>query len=101
MNGWFALYFSPFACTFAARVAIYEAGRAREAAQAAPPMRLGYLDAHLTRRDHPLAEFSGGEAALVAVLYWARHIPMDLGPYPATGSYYQRQLTRPSIARCR
>jgi glutathione S-transferase len=61
-------------------------------------MRLGYLDAHLTRRDHPLAEFSGGDAAVVEVLYWARHIRMD-GPYPAIGSYYQRQLTRPCIAR--
>jgi glutathione S-transferase len=39
------------------------------------------------------------DAALIAILNWARHIRMDLVPYPATRSYYERQLTRPSVAR--
>jgi glutathione S-transferase len=72
---------------------------AQEVALAAAPTRLGYLDAHLSRSDHLLAEFSIADAALVAILNWVRHISMDLGPYPAIRSYYERQLTRPSVAR--
>jgi glutathione S-transferase len=71
----------------------------QEAALAAAPIRFSYLDAHLGRRDHLLAEFSVADAALVAQLNWARHIKMDLGPYPAIRSYYERQLKRPSVAR--
>jgi glutathione S-transferase len=66
---------------------------------AAAPKRLGYLDAHLRHRNYLLAEFSVADAALIAILNWARHIRMDLVPYPATRSYYERQLTRPSVAR--
>ena len=39
------------------------------------------------------------DAALIAVPNWARHIRMDLVSYPAIRSYYERQLTRPSVAR--
>jgi glutathione S-transferase len=66
---------------------------------AAAPKRLGYLDSHLSHSNYLLAEFSVADAALMAVLNWARHIRMDLIPYPAIGSYYERQLTRPSVAR--
>lgn len=72
---------------------------AQEAAWAAAPKRLGYLESHLSRSDHLLAEFSVADAALVAVLNWARHIRMELAPYPAIRRYYEQQLMRPSVAR--
>jgi glutathione S-transferase len=72
---------------------------AQEAALAAAPKRLCYLDSHLRGRDHLLAEFSVADAALIAILNWARHARLDLGAYPAIRSYYDRQLTRPSVAR--
>jgi glutathione S-transferase len=72
---------------------------AQEAALAAAPKRLAYVDSHLSRNAHLLAGFSVADAALIAILNWARHIRMDLVPYPAIRSYYKRQLTRPSVAR--
>jgi glutathione S-transferase len=72
---------------------------AREAAWAAAPKRLNYLNSHLSRSGHLLQEFSVADAALIAILNWARHIRMDLGRYPAIRSYYQCQLRRPSVAR--
>jgi glutathione S-transferase len=72
---------------------------AQDAARAAAPKRLGHLDAHLGRNDHLVQEFSVADAALIAILNWARHIHMDLEPYPAIRSYYARQLTRPSVRR--
>src|SRR5579864_2558477 len=84
---------------FKALVSSKPSGGAQEAALAAAPKRLGYLDAHLSRSDHLLQQFSIADAALVAILNWARHIRMDLDPYPAIRRYYERQLTRPSIAR--
>jgi glutathione S-transferase len=72
---------------------------AQEAARAAAPKRLGYVESHLSRNDHLLDEFSVADAALIAILNWARHIRMDLAPYPAIRSYHERQLTRPSVAR--
>ena len=72
---------------------------AQEAAIAAAPKRLGYLDSHLSHCNYLLSEFSVADAALIAILNWARHIRMDLVPYPAIRSYYERQLTRPAVAR--
>jgi glutathione S-transferase len=72
---------------------------AQEAAIAAAPKRLGYLNSHLSRSNYLLTEFSVADAALVAVLNWARYIRMDLGPYPAILNYYERQLTRLSVSR--
>jgi glutathione S-transferase len=72
---------------------------AQEAALAAAPKRLGYVDSHLSRNAHLLGGFSVADAALIAILNWARHIRMDLASYPAIRSYYERQLTRPSVAR--
>lgn len=72
---------------------------AQEAAMAAAPKRLAYLDSHLSHSNYLLAEFSVADAALIAILNWARHVRMDLVPYPAIRSYYERQLTRPSVAR--
>ena len=72
---------------------------AQEAAIAAAPKRLGYLDSHLSNRNYLLGEFSVADAALIPILNWARYIHMDLVPYPAIRSYYERQLTRPSVAR--
>jgi glutathione S-transferase len=72
---------------------------AREAARAAAPIRLKYLDEHLSRSNHLLREFSAADAALIAILNWAGHVRMDLGPYPAIHNYYQCQLKRPSVAR--
>ena len=72
---------------------------AQEAAIAAAPKRLGYLESHLNYCNYLLPEFSVADAALIAILNWARHIRMDLVPYPAIRSYCERQLTRPSVAR--
>jgi len=71
----------------------------QEVARAAAPKRLGYVESHLNHNDHLLDEFSVADAALIAILNWARHIRMDLAPYPAIASYHERQLTRPSVAR--
>jgi glutathione S-transferase len=72
---------------------------AQEAALAAAPRRLDYLDAHLSRNDHLLQEFSVADAALIAILNWTRHIRLDLTPYPAICRYHERQLKRASVAR--
>jgi len=72
---------------------------AQEAAITAAPKRLGYLDSHLSQCNYLLPEFSVADAALIAILNWARYIRMDLVPYPAIRSYYERQLTRPAVAR--
>jgi glutathione S-transferase len=72
---------------------------AQKAALAAAPKRLGYLNSHLSPSNYLLAEFSVADAALIAILNWARHIRMELGPYPAIRSYYEQQLTRPPVAR--
>lgn len=71
----------------------------QEAALAAAPKRLGYVDSHLSRNAHLLEGFSVADAALIAILNWARPIRMDLAPYPAIRAYYERQLRRPSVAR--
>jgi glutathione S-transferase len=72
---------------------------AKEDARAATPRRMGYLDSHLSRHDYLLESFSVADAALIAILNWARHIQMDMAPYPAIRSYYQRQVARPAVVR--
>jgi glutathione S-transferase len=72
---------------------------AQEAAIAAAPNRLGYVNSHLSRNDHLLQQFSVADAALIAILNWTRHIHMDLASYPAIRSYHERHLRYPSVAR--
>ena len=61
--------------------------------------RLAYLDAHLTGREFLAGRFSVADAYLFVMLTWARHVALDLSPYPALSAYRDRLQSRPSVAR--
>jgi glutathione S-transferase len=61
--------------------------------------RLAVLDAHLTGREFLAGRFSVADAYLFVILTWARHVALDLEPYPALGAYRDRLQSRPSVAR--
>ena len=61
--------------------------------------RLAYLDAHLNGREFLAGRFSVADAYLFVMLTWARHVALDLEPYPALAAYRDRLQSRPSVAR--
>jgi len=61
--------------------------------------RLAVLDAHLTGREFLQGRFSVADAYLFVMLTWARHVALDLAPYPALAAYRDRLQARPSVAR--
>ncbi len=61
--------------------------------------RLAYLDAHLKGREFLAGRFSVADAYLFVMLTWARHVALDLEPYPALTAYRDRLQSRPSVAR--
>ena len=61
--------------------------------------RLAYLDAHLTGREFLAGRFSVADAYLFVILTWARHVALNLAPYPALAAYRDRLQARPSVAR--
>ena len=61
--------------------------------------RLAYLDAHLKGREFLAGRFSVADAYLFVMLTWARHVALDLAPYPALSAYRDRLQSRPSVAR--
>ena len=61
--------------------------------------RLAYLDAHLKGREFLAGRFSVADAYLFVMLTWARHVALDLEPYPALAAYRDRLQSRPSVAR--
>lgn len=69
------------------------------AAHDAAPSRLALLSADLEGRDFLCRGFRDADAALFAVLNWARHIRMDLKPYPAISAFHRRIVVRPAVAR--
>ena len=77
--------------------------KAPEAAKAfardAVVQRLAVLDAHLTGREFLQGRFSVADAYLFVMLTWARHVALDLAPYPALAAYRDRLQARPSVAR--
>lgn len=72
---------------------------AKAVALAAAPVRLAYLNEHLSSRDFLLQRFSVADGALFAVLNWARHIEMDLREYGAIEAHYARVAARPAVKR--
>src|SRR5216683_6134044 len=72
---------------------------AQSVARIAAGPRLAYLDDHLTDREFLSERFGVADAALVAVLNWARYIRFDLSLYPAVAGYRDRMETRPAVAR--
>lgn len=63
------------------------------------PLRLGHLASHLDGREFLLDHFTVADAYLTTVLNWARYSNVDLAQWPAVAAYYDRMITRPSIAR--
>ncbi|MGR4864240.1 glutathione S-transferase C-terminal domain-containing protein [Caulobacter sp. LARHSG274] len=72
---------------------------AKAFARAAAAPRLAVLDAHLTGREFLQGRFSVADAYLFVMLTWARHVALDLTPYPALAAYRDRLQARPSVAR--
>jgi glutathione S-transferase len=62
-------------------------------------LRLRVLQEHLVQHEFLLDRFSVADAYLVTVLNWASYVGVDLAPWPAVSTYYQRLLQRPSIAK--
>jgi glutathione S-transferase len=61
--------------------------------------RLRYLDEYLNGREYLLDAFSVADAYLFTVLNWTIATPVDLKPWPAIKTYYDRIRQRPSVAR--
>ncbi len=61
--------------------------------------RFAFLDAHLSRQDHLLDQYSVADAYLFVILNWARAISMDLTAYPAVLAYRDRIQARPAVAK--
>lgn len=61
--------------------------------------RLAHLDASLAGREFLAGRFSVADAYLFVMLVWARHVRLDLEPYPALTAYRDRLQARPSVAR--
>jgi glutathione S-transferase len=61
--------------------------------------RLRYLNEHLSGREYLLDAFSVADAYLFTVLNWTIATPVDLKPWPAIKSYYDRIKQRPSVAQ--
>jgi glutathione S-transferase len=62
-------------------------------------LRLELLQSHLSKQEYLLDAFSIADGYLVTVLNWSRATDIDLARWPAVHGYFQKQLTRPSIAR--
>jgi glutathione S-transferase len=60
---------------------------------------LAYLDAHLVGREFLHGKLSVADAYLFVILTWARHIAVDLTPWPTLSAYRDRLQARPSVAR--
>ncbi|MGH8187929.1 MAG: glutathione binding-like protein, partial [Steroidobacteraceae bacterium] len=63
------------------------------------PLRLGLLEKHFATHEHLLDAYSIADGYLVTVLNWSRATDVDLARWPAVHGYFQKQLTRPSIAK--
>ena len=62
--------------------------------------RLDYLENYLKGREFLLDHFSVADAYLVTVINWTMATPpIELARWPTVKAYYERQRTRPSIAR--
>lgn len=72
---------------------------AKALAREAAAERFAHLDAHLTGREFLQGRFSVADAYLFVILTWARHVALDLAPYPALAAYRDRLQARPSVAR--
>jgi glutathione S-transferase len=62
-------------------------------------LRLGILEAHLSKHEFLLDRFTVADAYLATVLNWAQFSGVDLAAWPAVRDYYQRMLKRPAIAK--
>ena len=62
-------------------------------------LRLGILEAHLSKHEFLLDRFTVADAYLATVLNWAQFSGVDLADWPAVRDYYQRMLKRPAIAK--
>jgi glutathione S-transferase len=62
-------------------------------------LRFSHLNNYLASREHLLDAFSIADAYLVTILNWTRATDIDLKQWPAVNSYFQKQLTRPSVAK--
>jgi glutathione S-transferase len=72
---------------------------AKEFARSKVPLRLALLNTHLEGREFLLDRFTVADAYLVTVLNWARFAGIDLAPFPAVQTYFNRLSERPSVAR--
>lgn len=60
--------------------------------------RLAYLNDQLAERPFLMGEtFTVADAYLGVILFWARHIKMELSRWPAVAAYFQRVVVRPSV----
>jgi glutathione S-transferase len=64
------------------------------------PGRFATVAQALDTRSFLLGEyFTVADAYLYAMLIWARHVEIDLAPWPVLGRYFARLGNRPAIAR--
>ena len=61
--------------------------------------RFAHLEAHLAGREFLTDRFTIADCYLVTVLNWAQFVGLDLTPWPAVQSYFERLKQRPSVAR--
>jgi glutathione S-transferase len=72
---------------------------AKEYSRGKIPVRFAVLEEHFSRHEFVLDTFSIADAYLTTILNWSSYGGIDLKQWPATHAYYQRMLTRPSVAR--
>lgn len=72
---------------------------AKEYARTIAPKRFDVLERHLAGREFLLDGFTVADAYLATVLNWSGASGIDLAPWPAVKSYYERMKRRPSVAK--
>ncbi len=70
----------------------------KEMAKANLAARYAYLNDHLAKRAYLMGDkFSVADAYLFTVTGWAKHVGVDLSPYPHVNAYLGRIAARPKV----
>jgi glutathione S-transferase len=85
--------------TFRVLLAANAPEEAKTLARSSADRRLTVLETHLAGREFLQGRFGIADAYLFVMLVWARHVGLDLAPYPALSAYRDRLQARPSVAR--
>lgn len=85
--------------TFRVLLAANAPEEAKALARSSADRRLTVLETHLAGREFLQGRFGIADAYLFVMLVWARHVGLDLAPYPALSAYRDRLQARPSVAR--